>query len=90
MSVLQNRAWMRFAQGNKVCLANFGVANASTYVRKSERAKLQQILGAFSGDIRTLQQMMRRCRNGQGRMIDISRVIGVDLRPDGQLVVFTI
>lgn len=90
LSVLQNRAWLRFAQGNKLCLANFGVANAASYVGQNERAALQQLIAAFGADIQTLQQMMRRCRNGQNRLVDISRVIGVDLRPDGQIVVMTI
>ena len=87
--MLQNRAWARFAQGNRLCLPQFGVANASTYVKRSERGQLQQIINAYGGDIQTLQQLLRRCR-GQDRVLDISRVIGVDVRPNGQLVVFTI
>lgn len=90
MAVMQNRAWTRFAQGNRLCLPPFGVANASRYVKRTEQAQLQQMLNAYGNDIRVLQQMLLRCRNGQNRMIDVSRVIGVDMRPNGQLVVFTI
>jgi hypothetical protein len=86
--ILQNRAWLRFAQGNKICLPQFGVANVSSWVKPSEYAGLQQLIAAYSSDIATLQQMMKRCRNGQNRMVDASRVIGIDFK-DGQLVVMT-
>lgn len=90
LRVLQGRAWARFARSGQVCLPEFGVANASGFVRPNERRQLQQLVNAFGKDIQTLQQMMRRCRNGQDRRVDIDRVIGVDLRPDGQVVVMTI
>lgn len=86
--VLQSRAWLRFAQGNKICLPQFGVANVSNWVKPSEYAALNQLIASYSGDIATLQQMMKRCRNGQERLVDASRVIGVDFK-DGQLVVMT-
>jgi hypothetical protein len=86
--ILQNRAWLRFAEGNKICLPQFGVANVTGWVKPSEYAGLQQLIAAYSGDIATLQQMMKRCRNGQNRIVDASRVIGVDLK-DGRIVVMT-
>lgn len=90
MRVLQNRAWLRFAQGNKLCLPTFGVANVASWVRPNEQGALQQMIAAYGSDIQTLQQLMSRCRNGQNRIVDISRVIGIDLREDGQIVVMTI
>jgi hypothetical protein len=86
--VLQNRFWLRFAQGNKVCLPAFGVANVANWIKPNEYGGLYQLLGAYGDDIATLQQMLKRCRNGQDRRVDIGRVIGVDFK-DGQVVVMT-
>lgn len=90
LRILENRAWLRFAQGNRLCLPTFGVANVASWVRPNEYGDLQRLLAAYGQDIATLQQMMKRCRNGQQRMVDIGSVIGVDLRADGQIVVMTI
>ena len=89
LRILENRAGLRFAQGNRVCLPAFGVANVSGWVRPREYGALQRMLAAYGSDIATLQSMMARCRKGQQRALDLSRVIGVDLRRDGTVVVMT-
>lgn len=90
IKILENRAWMRFALNNKICLPQFGVKSVAGMVRPNEMGQLQQVLAAYGSDIATLQQMMKKCRNGQNQMVDVGRVIGVDLKDNGQIVVMTI
>jgi hypothetical protein len=89
LRILQERAWLRFAQGNKLCVSNFGVADVASWVKPREYEKLQQLIVAFGPDIQMLQQMMKRCRNGQNRLVDVARVIGIDLKENGEIVVMT-
>ena len=90
MAILADRAWLRFVQGNRLCLPSFAVMNVAVWVRQGDQGALQQLINAYASDIGIMQQMMMRCRNGQGRLVDLSRVIGVQLRDDGRIVVMTI
>ena len=90
MAILADRAWLRFVQGNRLCLPSFAVMNVASWVRQSDQGALQQLINAYASAIGIMQQMMLRCRNGQGRLVDLSRVIGVQLRDDGRIVVMTI
>lgn len=88
--IMQNRAWMRFAQGNRICLPAFGVANVGSIVGSSNSGGLQRLVDAYGSDIATLQQMLRRCRNGQQQALDIDRVVGVDFSADGRVTVYSL
>jgi hypothetical protein len=90
LRVLQNRAWLPLVQGRQLCLRRFGIADVGSWVRPGEREHLHRLLGAFVEDIALLRQLLNRCRNGQQRRIDIGRVVGVDLRADGLVVMMVI
>lgn len=91
--ILENRAWLRFAQRNRICLPTFGVAQMSSWLSARDSNALPRLLNAYSQDIGTLQALLKNCRGaGRGMLgqVDLGRVIGLDQRGDGSLVLFVL
>jgi len=89
--ILENRAWLRFANGKGVCLPGAGVASISGWVPQSQYGHLNKVLDTYSSDIGTLRKLLANCRGGQGvGRGDIARAVGVDLREDGSVVLFVL
>jgi hypothetical protein len=91
--ILENRAWLRFAQRNQLCLPAFGVAQMSSWLPARDSNALPRLLNAYSQDIGTLQALLKNCRGaGRGMLgqVDLGRVIGLDQRGDGSLVLFVL
>lgn len=89
--VLQNRAWLRYAQRNQLCLPAFGVSQVGTWLPPADSRALPGLLNTYAQDIDTLQALLKNCRKGGRSMlgqIDLDRVIGLDQRRDGSLVLF--
>lgn len=90
LAVLQNRAWLRYAAGNAICLPGYGVANVEGWLPQKDWGQLQQLVASYAQDIYTLRTMLAKCRSNGGRIgqADLNRVIGVDVRADGTPVLF--
>ena len=56
MAILADRAWLRFVQGNRLCLPSFAVMNVASWVRQSDQGALQQLINAYAADDVALPQ----------------------------------
>ena len=88
--LLENRAWLRFAAGNAICLPPAGIANVGALVGRSDANRVNQLLGNYAGDIGNLRNLMKKCGSRTISQADIERAIAVDLRRDGTVVLYVL
>jgi hypothetical protein len=90
LNILQSRGWMRFVQGNAVCLPRHSVANIQNWLPKKDWGQLQQVVATYAQDIYTLRTMLANCRSTDSRLseTDLNRVLGVGAGRDGTPVLF--
>ncbi|KKB84947.1 hypothetical protein VW29_09035 [Devosia limi DSM 17137] len=89
--LLENRAWLRFAKGNSVCLPASGVANVANVVSQRDYGRVNALLAGYSSDIGNLRSLLARCGSRQAiNRSDIERAIAVDLRRDGTVILYVL
>lgn len=91
LAMLQNRAWLRFAAGNAVCLPGYGVANIQGWLPQKDMPQMQQLVASYAQDIYTLRTMLSKCRAKGGRIgeAELNRAIAVDIQ-NGMPVLFVL
>lgn len=92
LAMLAERNWIRLVDGRAICLGNFGTADVSNVLPRSDWAGLNAALPHYAQDISTLRQMLANCRSPQQRQAldvrDLNRVIGIDIGRGGRPVVY--
>jgi hypothetical protein len=91
IEILKNKAWVNYAEGNKVCLPAFGRAEIKGWIPKKDWDELAEIIPVFKNDILTLQKMMANCRSAiqkQALAGKGNRVVGVGVSAEGLPVVY--
>lgn len=88
--LLENRAYLRFAAGNAVCLPPSGIANVGSLLSRSDARRANQLLGNYAGDIGNLRNLLKKCGSRTISQADIERAVAVDLRRDGTVVLYVL
>ena len=92
LQVLAARDWIALANGRAICLSNFGKAEVSNILPQSDWSGLNQALPSYAQDISTLRQLLANCRSSSQRQAldvrDLNRVIGIDIKRNGQPVLY--